>query len=379
MATKFAETPDATQDNKFWSIQEGTVVYDSTTPTKSGVASWKCGDVAIDDTHGLRETGILGVTGRAGGYLRINDYPTSASAQVLSTANVDNSSDVWQLRIKSAGVLFLRNDTGTQIGSDGAVLSTGIWYRIYVCWNITSTTVYTIKLFVDGVQSISASNSPTLDSAAPDLINYRYQSPGANKFLNWQHIYIDDSGALTDPGDIRVSAKRPNANGTTNGFTTQIGVGGSGYGSGHAPQVNERPLSETNGWSMIGAGSAVTEEYNIEGVSIGDVAFSPVSLIDYVGWAYAKSLASETGQIIVNNATSNIALTSTNTMFTKIAGSTTYPAGTGTDIGIITSTDLTTVSLYECGIVMAYFAVPGIASITNQQMESGGFVGRKWV
>ncbi|WP_323162301.1 hypothetical protein, partial [Pseudomonas fluorescens] len=80
---------------------------------------------------------------------------------------------------------------------------------------------------------------------------------------------VDDSSALTDPGNIWVAAKRPNANGTTNGFTTQIGSGGSGYGSGHSPQVNERALSTTNGWSMVGAGAAVTEEYNIESKSTG--------------------------------------------------------------------------------------------------------------
>ena len=58
-----------------------------------------------------------------------------------------------------------------------------------------------------------------------------------------------------DPGAILVTAKRPFTNGTTeDGFTTQIGASGSGYGSGHTPQVNERPLSQTNGWSVIGAG-----------------------------------------------------------------------------------------------------------------------------
>ena len=41
-------------------------------------------------------------------------------------------------------------------------------------------------------------------------------------------------------------------------------------------------------------------------------------------------------------------------MFTNAAGSTTYPAGSGSDIGEITTTALTTVSLYECGIVIAY-------------------------
>jgi hypothetical protein len=169
-------------------------------------------------------------------------------------------------------------------------------------------------------------------------------------------FYVDNRTDLTDPGDVRVTAKRPFANGTTNGFTTQIGAGGSGYGSGHAPQVNERPLSQTNGWSMVGAGAAVTEEYSVEGASVGDVDVSIHPIYDWSSWVFAKSLASETASLIVGGATSNIALTSTATAFQKAAGSTIYPVGS-TDVGIITDTSLTTVSLYECGVLIAFSPV----------------------
>ncbi len=65
-------------------------------------------------------------------------------------------------------------------------------------------------------------------------------------------IYVDNGSDLSDPGNVHVTAKRPGSNGLSNGFATQIGSGGSGFGSGHAPQVNERPLSNTNGWSSVG-------------------------------------------------------------------------------------------------------------------------------
>src|SRR6185436_9856514 len=122
--------------------------------------------------------------------------------------------------------------------------------------------------------------------------------------------YVDSSASLTDTGNIWVTAKRPNANGTTNGFTTQIGSGGSGYGTGHSPQVNERVLSTTNGWSMVGAGSAVTEEYNIESAAAGDIDISSANYVDVMGWVYASSLVNETASIIVNGVSSNISLTS---------------------------------------------------------------------
>ena len=181
--------------------------------------------------------------------------------------------------------------------------------------------------------------------------------------------YIDNSNALTDPGNIWVTAKRPNANGTTNDFVTQIGIAGSGYGTGHSPQVNERALSTTNGWSIV-AVAATTEEYNIESAGTGDIDITGATIVDYVGWVYTSALISETGSIIVNNATSNISITSTNTMFTAVAGSTTYPAGTGTDIGEITSATATTVSLYECGIMIAYIPAASTAIKTVNDLAN---------
>ena len=68
-----------------------------------------------------------------------------------------------------------------------------------------------------------------------------------------------------------------------------------------------------------------------------------------------------------------IKLNNANTMFTKIAGSSTYPAGTGTDIGIVTATTATTVSLYEAGIMVAY--IPAVATTNAGYMPTRGFFG----
>lgn len=257
----------------------------------------------------------------------------------------------FNVRINSSGVLGLYDTSANQIGTNGPTLTTGKWYRISLAYTITSTTVNRFELFVDGISGISVTNA-TLTSIGATTLQIGNQNFSSLDMRTSDH-YIDNSSSLVDTGNIWVTAKRPNANGTTNGFTTQIGSGGSGYGSGHSPQVNERALSTTNGWSMVGAGSAITEEYSIEGKSVGDVNITFASIIDYLGWVYASSLLSETAQIIVGGVNSNISLTSTNTMFTKVAGSTSYPAG-NTDIGIITSTTVTTVSLYECGIIVAY-------------------------
>ncbi len=169
-------------------------------------------------------------------------------------------------------------------------------------------------------------------------------------------MYVDSGSNLKDPGNIWVTAKRPNANGTANNFSTQVGSGGSGYGTGHSPQVNERPLSTTNGWSVVGAGSAVTEEYNVENTAAGDIDISNpnISIIDVAGWVNASSLVGETTNIILNGSSLSQAITSTNTTYTKFAGSPIYPLGAGADIGIQTDTSLTTVTLNELGVMVAY-------------------------
>lgn len=255
----------------------------------------------------------------------------------------------FRLRITSAGVLQWW-DVLAQKGSDGGTLSTGVWYRISVAYTITSSTVNRFEVWVDGVSSISITNASVFNA----LTTRNLLLGGSDGTLDarFSDIYLDDSTALTDPGNIWVTAKRPNANGTTNNFVTQIGSGGSGYGSGHSPQVNERASSDTNGWSVV-AVAATTEEYTIESAATGDINISADTIVDYVGWVRAKSLIAETGLIKVGGTTSNIALTSTITTFQKVKGSSTYPAG-NTDIGIVTDATATTVSLYEAGIVVAY-------------------------
>lgn len=299
-------------------------------------------------------TGILADAGsRISEYLYIVTLPSATS--IFMIVATSGNAQIVSLRLKSTGVLILTKGagSGTQLGSDGSTLSTGTWYRISLAYTITSSSVNEVRVYVNGVLDITSSNTAALTTGSTKLF-IGNNSDNAVFDLRTSDHYIDDSSALTDTGNIWVTAKRPNANGTTNGFTTQIGAGGSGYGTGHSPQVNERPLSTTNGWSMIGAGSAVTEEYNIENTSTGDIDISTATIVDWLGWVSVKSLVAETINVILNGANVSQAITSTITMYKRVKGSATYPSGTGADIGIQTDTSLTTVSLYECGVVVAY-------------------------
>jgi hypothetical protein len=315
------------------------------------IKSIKSGTSGSFSKDGLFDGGSDNYIGRISIYFYFVSFPSTTSTFIYLTG--------LTVRITNVGVLQVYDATNAQVGSNGATLSTGQWYRLSIAFNSDQISdEWQFKLYVDGVQSISINET----SNAPGLTTLQIGNSSSNASFDFRvsDIYVDNLATLTDTGDVWVTAKRPNANGTTNGFTTQIGAGGSGYGSGHSPQVNERALSTTNGWSMVGAGSAVTEEYNIESKSTGDIDISTATIVDWIGWAYMKSLVGETVQMILDGENFAQAITSSDTMYTKVKGSTTYPSGTGADIGITTDTSLTTVSLYECGAIVAY--IPGTAS-----------------
>lgn len=306
---------------------------------------------SISSNVGVSVNSVVADSGtRISFYLYINALPTG-NVILMDTFFVSANHGII---LKSSGVIGLAA-AATQFGEDGPTLVTGQWYRISLAYKITSGSINRFNLFVDGVPKVSVVNKAGLQTNS-DILRFGVGTTITNAVGDFRisDIYVDNSSFLTDTGDVWVTAKRPNANGTTNGFTTQIGVGGSGYGTGHSPQVNERALSTSNGWSMVGVGAAVVEEYNIESISTGDLDLTGKTIIDYMGWVYTSSLASETINIILGGVNFSQAITSTNTLYTKVAGSSTYPDGTGADIGIQTDTSLTTVSLFECGVLVAY-------------------------
>lgn len=296
----------------------------------------------------------------------------SSNARVIDLAQSDGTLIV-SLQLTSAGILQLWA-TGAQIGTNGSTISTGVWYRISLAYTISSTSVNRFELFKNGVSDISITNGALNGTTTSRISIGNILTNSTLDFRSSDH-YIDNSSSLTDTGDVWVTAKRPFSNGTINGFTTQIGSGNSGYGTGHADEVNERPTSTSNGWSMVGAGAAVTEEYNIESNGSGDIIIGNRT-IDYIGWVNTKALVGETINIIMNGVNFAQAITSTATVYTKVAGSTTYPLGAGTDIGIQTDTSLTTVSLYDCGIMVAFFPADNVFGNYSPNLEVGSGLSR---
>jgi hypothetical protein len=295
--------------------------------------------------------------GRISFYLYIATLPSAAQQTPIAGIELaGDGSAICQINLTSAGKLTINDGVVTTLATGSATLTTGVWYRISFASVVTSGSVNTLKLWKDGVLDATATNVSMLTGG----VDVFFGGAGNSASVRYSDIYVDDSSSLTDPGDIWVTAKRPVSNGSLNELTTQIGAGGSGYGTGHAPQVNERALSTANGWSISNAAKK-TEEYTIEGKAVGDVDISTKAIVDFMGWIHAKVASASTGNIIVAGVATNLSLTTAYATYKKIAGSTTYPTG-NTDIGMDTNAVNQLFSLAECGIVVAYTAATPVTA-----------------
>lgn len=302
---------------------------------------------------------------RIGFYIYIVAY-ISVQQSIVLLMTSGAAVNLVKLRMDPSGYIFLVNSSNTQLGSNGPTLSLNKWYRISIAYTITSTTVNRFELFVDGASAISVTNA-TLTATGTSAIYIGNGGSDASLDVRISDIYVEKNSSLTDPGNMIMKAIRPFANGTLNQFTTQIGAGGSGYGTGHAPQVNERALSVTNGWSIQNAATQ-TEEYFIENIDVGDFNMANATPIDYMGWVNAKDAVGSVANIIVAGNLSNITLTTAFVTYIKMLGSKNYP-NLGNAIGMDTNNVNQLFSLAECGIIGAYKISPAtmynVTSIKN--------------
>lgn len=289
--------------------------------------------------------------------------PSTATGFLTLNRNSDGTNAI-AVSLSTGGKLSVQGNNSSTVKTGTTQLVANTWYRVSVGYVVTSTSNWSVTVYLNGVSEVTTSNADgtlsiaNIDQWVVGVYGGAGSLPNSSSIITiwFSDIYIDNRTDKTDPGNISVTAKRPFANGTTNGFTTQIGAGGSGYGSGHAPQVNEHPLSTTNGWSILVVASSITEEYNIEGAGVGDVNLAGATLVGVMGWMYSKSSLTETDNIIVDGTSTGKSVTNANAMFTQMSATpTTYPAGTGADIGMSTNTTAATASLYECGVLIAYY------------------------
>ena len=326
---------------QFWNTVSGSVTYD-TTQTKSGRGSWQ----VIGASKYLSKNNILNDAGRRITlYVRFDTLPNSDTAFF----EIDNGSSAVRVRIRATGVLHLWDSTGAfQIGSNGSTLSAGVWYRISLSYTITSTTVNEFRLFLNGTLDISVSNA-TINLTGTVGLKAGLITGDGTVVFNFHHVYVDDSAALTDTGDIRITAKLPNAVVHDN-FDTASDVA----------NVNDRPIDTTTP-DRHNASTQVHQDYDIQTAADGDVNISGNTLVafDYWVWAADGSGPNGTPKIVTRADTETaVSLASAYSLFNVLEDSATYPSAGASVIGM-ESTGANADTLFgEAGVLVASLGDP---------------------
>lgn len=349
----------ATGDFSFWGTTVGSVSSD-TTVVHTGTRSLKLSSGSPSTSASVRTGAVLSTRRRISFWFRFDTTPTGNNTFFTFYDNF--GLPIARLVLGTGRTIYLQDrslfwtayaDVGVSVAPQ---LEASTWYRISIGFEAIAVNNYTIKVYLNGGLYLTADPfDGNLGGFPMTMIEFNIvgSATPVNSNYWFSDIWVDDGTDLTDPGDMRVLSRRPFSNGSLTNFTTQIGAGGSGYGTGHTPQVNEVALSTTNGWSMVGAGAAVTEEYNLEPRDNNLDVVSDRAIVAVQGWIYAKSSGTQTASIIVDGTTTaSISLLTSPVLFTKDSAFTRYPLGTGADIGIVTTTALQTVSLYEAGVLI---------------------------
>ncbi len=236
--------------------------------TSDGSRSIRIGKENIVADAGFRSTA----------YFRFAVLPSGACF-IVSPYNVSGNNQL-SLRLNVNGTMSLMDVSGGTIVTGTAVLDINTWYRIAYSFRKDSTGFASGKTYVNGVQDIFFNNQGVLDRPGQVHLTWGYgcdvSAGDATRIMWLKDVYVDDGTDLSDPGDLRVTAK---ASGTVNANNFDTAIGTSAVG--------ERPLSVTNGKQQV-ALSQVAQNYAVESASAGDINISSKTILGYMGWAYAK-------------------------------------------------------------------------------------------
>ncbi|TSC70211.1 MAG: hypothetical protein CEO12_526 [Parcubacteria group bacterium Gr01-1014_46] len=334
---------DATGGFDFYDVTTGAVAVDNTI-YHTGTRSLK-GSTGNPAVNGLMSrSGILSDTGRRiSAWVYFDTAPVAQSNwfQIFST-----SANMAQLQITTGRKLSMLGPTGN------TVLATNTWYRISIAYVITSLTEYEFRIYLNGALELVVKNAGALGGTGSDRLRFLTASAWGTDINVWyDDIYVDSGTDLSDPGDVRVTAKKPAAN-NTNNFDTAIGANPSNRWT----NVNEVATSTTNGWQHS-ASSDVQENYTLEARHIGDVDLTKNTIIGRTAWIYAKGTAGGAGtpKIMDNGTETAITLTSIPALFTLTSTDSSYPSNAA-GIGIRSTADADDTFLYEAGTLIAYYA-----------------------
>jgi hypothetical protein len=335
---------DATGDFKLFTSTTGLVTSDVTNP-HTGTRSIKADSGNPDNFAFVRKDGVLADTGR-----RISFYFQYAAAPAATTNILrllaDNENLIAHkaggtISLKSTNKLVLYGQTATPS------LAPNTWYRITLSYTISSTTVNEFRLYLDGTLVASRTNLKLTTSGTNNLqLGWVGSREGVDKVCYLDDIYIDDGADLSDTGDVRVTAKLPSGD-TSSTFGTAVGANppaGSRF-----TNVNEQPVNIANGWTSSAAGQS--ERYVLQSATEGDVNIAPFVQLGYTGWIYAKRNEAWAENMVLNGTVATTSLTTSAAIYTQSVSGAAYPSSVD---GIGLDASASGVTLYECGVLIAY-------------------------
>jgi hypothetical protein len=226
------------------------------------------------------------------------DLPTGDLIIAMLRPNVGGSNLSVNGVITSSGTFKVCTGTGTSTCSSasGSSVTANTVHRYGLLATISSSTSFTIKVQLDGTTILTVTNANiTLADCSGGVvcdneIGWITDSVGNSKNINISDVYLDTDSSLTDPGDIRVTAKLPASNGTN-----EFNAGISAAPANRWEEVDDRPVSVTSGWVNNDTDSGA-ENFGIQAASAGDVNLTGATIYGYSAWlAYAVTNSGLTG------------------------------------------------------------------------------------
>lgn len=343
-----ATTAQATAATNMWNGSLSGTVTSATDQAFGSIYSMKC-DATATPASAYRAR--LACLAQAGSRVHMNVRFGTAWGNSAYTgffrALTSAAAETFSVQVNDTGLLRISSLGGGTSGTYQLALST--WYKMTIAFTITSATVYTINVFVDGTVRVSLTNTGTLTNVAATQARFGWTGsvPTANALVWLDNIVVDDGTTLDDVAQIYVTNKRPAGLGDLNQFDTLLGSGTNRW-----DRVSEVPVNTTNGLTQAGSGVA-QENFTLQALGVGDVNLTGATILAHAGWLYVNSGGAGTPGIM--HAGTITAITAVNAIrhYYNLVADSTYPS-TNQAIGCRSGATVNDTILYECGILIAY-------------------------
>ncbi len=326
MAIRWIDRSQFTGNFDGWTVS-GTPVIDTT--VKLGNHGY--GAMKFVNTGGISATTSDVALADAGTRLSFHFRPTYAGNGGGIVGGYLGATAKWFLYSNGTGTVSITDASLTVLKTTStAVIFSGCTYRFAVSYVITSTSSYTMKVWLDGRLILTATGADGNIGTGATLLYIGYSDTAS--LPNWfQHMYTDNGTDFADPcptGLIRfTTAKFPTGNGSNNGYTTHGSA--SGTGTGHAPYINQRPKSTSADFlDQVSAGS-LDEDYTLQSASAGDDDLTGAAIVGWMSFQYARltgSGSSPVMSIFDNGVVTTFTPALAFALVTHFTLSTTYPA-----------------------------------------------------